>query len=327
MLRVLLATAARDDDEPPPPPSDHPAGDTDFLRIEIDRWNNGNSNQLDQARAQLDHVRPQLDQARAQLDHIRPQLDHVTSQFGQIRPQLDQLRAFDDDDEKEEHIDNQNEEEEAGDDEEDTNDDDDDDINNDDEDDVLTRRRLRDALRIQLRGVANLAARRRNRMLDWAEILMRLEDQPIGFRLQVSGDDDAYVGNPGDYVDVVGYEALLQRLAESDTGGRRGAPPAAKSAVEGLVTVEVKSSDGEVCAICKDLVFDNEGKVVKKLECGHMYHGECIVTWLGSKNSCPVCRFELPTDDPEYEEDRKKRLVTVNAVSDRGCSSGSGGAD
>ncbi|KAI3807705.1 hypothetical protein L1987_23642 [Smallanthus sonchifolius] len=102
----------------------------------------------------------------------------------------------------------------------------------------------------------------------------------------------------------------------------------AKSAVEGLRTVEVNSTDIEICAVCKDSVFNNEGKIAKQLECGHIYHGDCIVPWLNLKNSCPVCRFELPTDDPEYEEDRKKRSITVTAAADdHGCSSSSGAAD
>lgn len=32
-----------------------------------------------------------------------------------------------------------------------------------------------------------------------------------------------------------------------------------------------------------------------------------ILPWLGSRNTCPVCRFELEMDDAEYEEERKKR--------------------
>ncbi|KAI3807699.1 hypothetical protein L1987_23633 [Smallanthus sonchifolius] len=280
----LIAQAAREDDEPPPPPSDHPAGD-DYLRIELNGWNNGDVN--DEQDEEDPH---QGDQVRAPFDN-------------------------DDDDDEQEVTENQNEEEEEY--------DDNDSYNNNDDDDLAGRER-RDVLRLRLRDFAS----RRNRILDWAEILMGLEDQSIEFRLHVPGDDDAYVGNPGDYVDAAGYEALLQTLADSDSGGRRGAPPAAKSAVEGLRTVEVNSTDIEICAVCKDSVFNNEGKIAKQLECGHIYHGDCIVPWLNSKNSCPVCRFELPTDDPEYEEDRKKRSITVTAAADdHGCSSSSGAAD
>ena len=37
-----------------------------------------------------------------------------------------------------------------------------------------------------------------------------------------------------------------------------------------------------------------------------MYHKECVLPWLEKSNTCPTCRFEMPTDDLEYE-DKKKR--------------------
>ncbi|KAJ0500010.1 putative transcription factor C2H2 family [Helianthus annuus] len=281
----LIAMAAREDDEPPPPPppplSDRPPVDNDYVRIELDRWNNGDVIERDGDEADL----VQVGQVRAQFDDNNNNSNNNDEEYDDINNNND-----DEDDDDEEATDNQNENEEE--------DDDDYSYNNYDEDDLIQRER-RDVLRLRLRDFASRAASRRNRILDWAEILMGLEDQSVEFRLQVAGEDDVYIGNPGDYVDAAGYEALLQTLAESDSGGRRGAPPAAKSAVEGLLTVEVKSSDMETCAICKDRVFNCEGKVVKQLECGHMYH-----------------------------EDRKKRSVMVAAAAaDRGCSSSSGGAD
>ncbi|XP_010444449.1 PREDICTED: E3 ubiquitin-protein ligase CIP8-like [Camelina sativa] len=161
----------------------------------------------------------------------------------------------------------------------------------------------------------------RNRILDWAEILMGIEDNSIEFRLE----SDRYRGNPADYIDdAAGYEALLQNLAEGDGGGRRGAPPAAKSTIEALETFEVSSSEGEmvmVCAVCKDGMV--MGETGKKLPCGHCYHGDCIVPWLGTRNSCPVCRFQLETDDAEYEEERKKRTSTTLTDSAAASSSSS----
>nr|GLL48417.1 hypothetical protein DM860_013359 [Ipomoea trifida] len=180
----------------------------------------------------------------------------------------------------------------------------------------------RDVLRLRLRDLAARAASRRNRILDWAEILMGLEDNSIEFRLQVP-EGDGYFGNPGDYVDAAGYEALLQNLAESDNGGRRGAPPASKTAIEALPTVVIKSELEElVCAICKDSVIT--GETAKELPCGHRYHGDCIVPWLGSRNSCPVCRFELATDDPEYEDERKSKPSNFSSSSSTAPASSEG---
>ncbi|KAL3505412.1 hypothetical protein ACH5RR_035253 [Cinchona calisaya] len=279
----LIAQAARDDDAPPPPPSEHAdPSDDDYLRIELDGWENDDDEDDDE------------------------------------NNEIEQLR-------NEGVVDNQGREEESRDRSEDEDDEEEDDENETleerEEDDL--RRRRRDVLRLRLRDFAARAATRRNRILDWAEILMGLEDHSIELRLAVP-EGEGYIGNPGDYVDAAGYEALLQNLAESDSGGRRGAPPASKAAIEALETIEIKS-EGQTwaCAVCKDVV--GIGEMVKKLPCGHGYHDDCIVPWLGSRNSCPVCRFELPTDDTEYEEERKKRTeAAASAASTSSAGSGSG---
>lgn len=178
---------------------------------------------------------------------------------------------------------------------------------------------LRRITRESLLRRARNQARRRFGQNQWTEIRMGLGGNSIELRFELS-DSDRYVGNPEDYVDAAGFEELLQNLAESDSG-RRGAPPAGKSAVSALPTVEILSEkDATLCAICKDIA--GVGESIKKLPCGHGYHGDCILPWLGSKNSCPVCRFELPTDDAEYEEERKRRVMAI-----AGGASASGGDD
>ncbi|KAJ4704187.1 E3 ubiquitin-protein ligase RING1-like [Melia azedarach] len=109
------------------------------------------------------------------------------------------------------------------------------------------------------------------------------------------------IGNPGDYLDARGFEELLEHLAENENS-RRGAPPAAVSYVKSLphviVNEEHQKQDGLACAICKDLL--PTGTEVIKLPCLHLYHQSCIFPWLNARNSCPLCRYELPTDDNEY---------------------------
>nr|GFC86181.1 E3 ubiquitin-protein ligase CIP8-like [Tanacetum cinerariifolium] len=87
--------------------------------------------------------------------------------------------------------------------------------------------------------------------------------------------------------------------------GDRGIPSASKSVIETLKIVEKSevSEMSEVCAICKDKVFNSEEEVVKHLPCGHMHHEKYIVPWLGLRNTCPICRYELETSDVEYEEE------------------------
>lgn len=119
-----------------------------------------------------------------------------------------------------------------------------------------------------------------------------------------------FAGNPGDYLDARGFEELIEQLADTDDS-RRGAPPAAASFVNSLPSIvvneELEKQDGLACAICKDSLF--VGTVVNQLPCFHLYHPSCILPWLSARSSCPLCRYELPTDDKDHE-DRKQGSIS-----------------
>lgn len=88
-------------------------------------------------------------------------------------------------------------------------------------------------------------------------------------------------------------------------------PPASNRAILSLPQVQVTADDlleetNKECAIC--LMDQIIGKNACKLPCGHLYHRECITGWLEKQCTCPACRFELETDDPEYEKTRLKRM-------------------
>ncbi|KAG6543534.1 hypothetical protein Mapa_015028 [Marchantia paleacea] len=112
-------------------------------------------------------------------------------------------------------------------------------------------------------------------------------------------------GNFGDYFLGPGLDQLIQHLAENDPN-RYGAPPAAKTAVEAMPTIQITpehlGTDAAQCAVCKD-EFEL-GSQVRQMPCKHMYHSDCILPWLAQHNSCPVCRFEMPTDDADYNQTR-----------------------
>jgi E3 ubiquitin-protein ligase RNF115/126 len=108
-------------------------------------------------------------------------------------------------------------------------------------------------------------------------------------------------------------ENIINYIMANDPN-RYGNPPASKYIVNSLekiiVTKEnlndiIKEEGSDNCSVCKD-IFEIHQKIIK-LTCKHIFHDECILPWLKERNSCPTCRFELPTDDPDYEA-RKNNL-------------------
>lgn len=88
-------------------------------------------------------------------------------------------------------------------------------------------------------------------------------------------------------------------------------PPASRAVIQSLKQAAVTAEDlieetNQNCCICLD---DHElGSMATKLPCGHLFHLECITDWLSKNCSCPICRFELPTDNAQYERERRERM-------------------
>ncbi|KAG7397916.1 Kinesin- protein 12 [Phytophthora boehmeriae] len=126
---------------------------------------------------------------------------------------------------------------------------------------------------------------------------------PMGIWNALGGMFPMVAGNAGDY--AFGNMAnVINQLMQNDPN-RHGAPPASKEVVEKLPKVKITQSEVDnsaECPVCKDsFVVDDE---VHRLPCDHSFHPDCILPWLKQHNSCPLCRFELPTDDLDYENRR-----------------------
>jgi len=88
-------------------------------------------------------------------------------------------------------------------------------------------------------------------------------------------------------------------------------PPASRSAISRLPDVSVTKDDladeaNSTCCICIDDFEIHER--VTRLPCGHLFHRCCVEDWLQKHCTCPVCRYELPTSDPGFEQGRQDRM-------------------
>ncbi|XP_051224318.1 E3 ubiquitin-protein ligase RDUF2 [Lolium perenne] len=103
-----------------------------------------------------------------------------------------------------------------------------------------------------------------------------------------------------DFLMGSGFERLLGQLAQIEAAGLARSsetPPASKAAVDSMPTVPIAAAHVRAdshCAVCKE-PFE-VGAEAREMPCKHIYHEGCILPWLQLRNSCPVCRHEMPTD-------------------------------
>ena len=70
------------------------------------------------------------------------------------------------------------------------------------------------------------------------------------------------------------------------------------------VKIEAKKCSSD-CIICTEK-FQVGDSVMRLPLCSHVFHEECCMSWLTKHNTCPFCRRELPTDNKEYESERRR---------------------
>ncbi|KAH9947118.1 hypothetical protein B0H21DRAFT_807959 [Amylocystis lapponica] len=119
------------------------------------------------------------------------------------------------------------------------------------------------------------------------------------------GPGGAENGRWGDY--VFNQEALDQIITQMMENSNASAPVAATEEIVNKLPREVLEEGcpmlEESCAVCKDQfkleTDDPDEQVVVTLPCKHPFHEPCILPWLKSSGTCPVCRYQL-VPQPEH---------------------------
>ncbi|KAI5081876.1 hypothetical protein GOP47_0001619 [Adiantum capillus-veneris] len=107
-----------------------------------------------------------------------------------------------------------------------------------------------------------------------------------------------------------GLEEAIEATLQEAGAMPRGTPPASKEEVAKLPVHDVTESllkqlGGEVeCCVCREQLAI--GDQMQEMPCKHQYHPDCLKPWLDERNSCPICRFELRTDDHDYESKKER---------------------
>ena len=86
-------------------------------------------------------------------------------------------------------------------------------------------------------------------------------------------------------------EAELARIFAA-TGARE--TPTARAVLESLPAAAIGAPELEAkaaCAVCLCEYASEEAGVVK-MPCAHLFHRDCLTTWLSKQNTCPVRRAQ-----------------------------------
>jgi len=122
--------------------------------------------------------------------------------------------------------------------------------------------------------------------------------------------------NLEDYGIGQSFDDILNMSFEQDLAKGSGPPPASKRELSRLKKIKINKdhfASNLECTVCTEKYRLNE--LCNLLPCKHFFHQDCIKPWLQLHNTCPVCRYELKTDDIDYEAKKKKVPPPTTTIS------------
>ncbi|KAL0316719.1 UNVERIFIED_CONTAM: putative E3 ubiquitin-protein ligase RHC1A [Sesamum radiatum] len=123
--------------------------------------------------------------------------------------------------------------------------------------------------------------------------LVEVLNETLGFRRE----------NGGDYFIGPGVEEFFEHATRN---GLRVSLPASRTSINALPTIKISKKHvraDSTCAICQERF--ELGSQVRKLPCKHLYHSDCIVSWLEQRSTCPVCRQQLTSQQTTSDTDNQ----------------------
>eukprot|EP00347_Sterkiella_histriomuscorum_P012527 403368233 len=133
------------------------------------------------------------------------------------------------------------------------------------------------------------------------------DDQFTGFNSSFDFNPNVFATNFSQNFRSFGnMDDILQRVIDmSAQQQQEHKKPTKKEAIQKIPVVNIsekhcKKKDGSeevetpLCTICQENLPIGEKAMI--IPCGHIFHPDCVLPWLKDHNTCPVCRYELPSD-------------------------------
>jgi hypothetical protein len=87
---------------------------------------------------------------------------------------------------------------------------------------------------------------------------------------------------------VIDYEDVIRMI------------PASESSIKELLKrVRIGNNGKDACTVCLEELSTTHAGIsyAMQMSCQHVFHRKCILRWLKESHYCPVCRFEMPTNE------------------------------